>query len=188
VGKGTGLGLATVQGIVTQSGGFIDVDSQVGAGTTVRVCLPQTQEVLPLPRSHHGTRIRTGQGTILVVEDDQAVRQLTRRVLETAGYAVLEATDSEQALALFREHRGTIQLLITDLVMPRLSGLQLVRQLLASHPGLEVLLISGYSDEMVSRQDGLEERVAFLPKPFTTATLTQKVREILDPANPQDGR
>jgi len=188
VGKGTGLGLATVHGIVTQSGGFIDVDSQVGAGTTVRVCLPQTQEVLPIPRSHQGTRIRPGQGTILVVEDEQAVRQLTRRVLETAGYAVLEATDSEQALALFHEHRGTIQLLITDLVMPRLSGLDLARQLLASHPGLEVLLMSGYSDHTLSRQDGLEERLAYLQKPFTTATLTQKVREILKPASPQDGR
>ncbi len=184
VGKGTGLGLAMVYGIVQQSGGRIEVESEPGRGSTFRIYLPLTREPAesaqptaprPSPAGAAG-----GTETVLLVEDEEAVRQLARRTLQARGYNVLEASDGVAALTVCQRHLPSIDLVVTDVVMPQLGGVDLVQRLRTVRPQLKVLYMSGYTDSTVIRH-GLEEAEAnYLQKPFTPDHLTQKVRQLLD--------
>jgi PAS domain S-box-containing protein len=178
LGKGTGLGLATVYGIVKQSDGYIYVDSDLGQGTTFRVYLPKVKSAAsahPEPR-----RVEKGRGaeTILLVEDDDAVRAITRHVLEVNGYRVLEASRGIEAIRLFEESSGSIHLLLTDVVMPEMSGCELAQRLMNGRPGLRVLFVSGYTDAAV--RHSMIQDAPFLQKPFSMDALTRTVRETLD--------
>ena len=182
-GKGTGLGLATVHGIVQQAGGHVGVHSRPGAGTTFQVYLPRVEEMASPARPAAGGRAAPkGTETILLVEDEDSVRALTRLVLHGAGYRVLEASDGGEALEVGALHTGPIHLLLSDVVMPVLGGRQLAERLLTLHPEMKVLFQSGYTDDAVVRHGLSQETVHFLQKPFTPAALTQKVREVLDSA------
>jgi PAS domain S-box-containing protein len=179
-GKGTGLGLATVYGVVKQSGGYIYVYSEVGKGTTFKIYLPQvTAELDKLSPETDNWRSARGTETILFVEDEHSVRELVRDYLVGAGYCMLEASDGIQALKVAASHPGPIHLLITDVVMPHLSGPELATKLSSERPGLKVLFISGYTDDTVFRHGVLEGGVAFLQKPFNLKALSQKIREVL---------
>jgi two-component system cell cycle sensor histidine kinase/response regulator CckA len=181
-GKGTGLGLATVYGIVRQSGGHIDVDSALGRGTTFRIYLPRAdgplEEALAAPAA--SAPVVPGRETVLLAEDDPLVRLLARKVLEKAGYTVLVAASGADALTLAEGHAGAIDLLVTDVVMPEMSGRDLMRRLTQRHDGIKVLYVTGYADEAVAHHGVLDPGTAFLPKPFTPDRLTRKVREVLD--------
>ncbi len=180
-GKGTGLGLATVYGIVKQSGGHIAVYSEVGHGATFKIYLPVAGEGVPARKSHPGLQpVRHGTETILLVEDEAAVRALSRHILQTHGYTVLEADHGEQALRIAQDYKDTIHLVVTDVVMPAMSGRQLAERLAAVQPGVKVLYLSGYTDDAVVRHGILQAEMAFLQKPFTPTALAQKVREVLD--------
>ncbi len=179
--KGTGLGLATVHGIVKQSGGHVGVYSEVGRGTTFKVYLPRTEERPVSGKSHHGLAVLPhGRETVLLVEDEEGVRVLSRHILHGCGYTVLEACDGADALRVAGQHPGPIDLLITDVVMPRMGGSELAGQLAARHAGMRVLFLSGYTDDAVVRHGILENQVQFLQKPFTPVALAVKVREVLD--------
>jgi two-component system cell cycle sensor histidine kinase/response regulator CckA len=179
-GKGTGLGLATVYGVVKQSGGYIYVYSEVGRGTTFKIYLPQvTAELDKLSPDTQKKRNVRGSETILLVEDEQSVRELVRDYLVGAGYCMLEASDGNQALKVAAAHPGPIHMLITDVVMPHLSGPELATKLSAERPKLRILFISGYTDDTVFRHGVLEGGVAFLQKPFNLKALSQKIREVL---------
>jgi two-component system, cell cycle sensor histidine kinase and response regulator CckA len=183
-GAGTGLGLPTVYGIVKQSSGHIEVESEPGVGTTFRIYLPRTEEA-PKEEGKNGVgAVVQGSETVLLAEDEDGVRALIRKVLQAGGYAVLEASDGAQALWLAGKHRGRIDLLITDVVMPGLDGRGLAERLVAVRPGLRVLYLSGYTDDAVVRHGVLKEQVEFLQKPFSPVTLAQKVREVLDQPAP----
>jgi PAS domain S-box-containing protein len=180
-GRGTGLGLATVYGVVKQSGGYVWVYSEAGHGTTFKVYLPMVQAPVEKaapekPASGH----EPGTETILFVEDEQSVRELVSEYLAARGYQVLDAADGMQALEIAAAHAGKIQLLITDVVMPRLSGRELAARLAATRPDLKVLYISGYTDDSVFRHGVLEGGMAFLQKPFNLKALGTKIREILE--------
>jgi PAS domain S-box-containing protein len=179
-GKGTGLGLSTVYGVVKQSGGYIYVYSETGRGTTFKIYLPQVSAKLDVvsPDSEK-RRSSRGTETILFVEDEQSVRELVRDYLVGAGYCVLEASDGVQGLKVAASHPGPIHMLITDVVMPHLSGPELATKLSAQRPRLKTLFISGYTDDTVFRHGVLEGGVAFLQKPFNLKALAQKIREVL---------
>ncbi len=179
-GRGTGLGLSTVYGIVAQSGGHIQVYSEVGHGTTFRVYLPRVEnETCPQPHVPNGTAVR-GEETILIVEDEAGVRNLTKRVLESAGYAVISAADGSEALRLLEQSAVTPHLMMTDLVMPGMSGRDLAEQVSFAHPAMKVLYTSGYTDDDIVRRGALADRVHFIGKPYAVSELTRKVREVLD--------
>ena len=181
VGQGTGLGLSTVYGIVKQSGGDIHVYSEPGQGTTFKIYLPAVETAAgPLSPEQAQPEVRGGSETILLVEDEEMVRSLTLTVLEEEGYTLLEARQGEEALILARTHPGAIDLLITDVVMPEMSGRGLAGQLTALRPGLKVLYISGYTDDAVVRHGLLTAEVEFLSKPFSPTVLAGKVRAVLD--------
>jgi PAS domain S-box-containing protein len=180
-GKGTGLGLATVYGIVKQCGGHVGLYSEVGVGTTFKVYLPRTEQAGEGAKPHSALGVPPrGTETVLVVEDDAAVRALTRHVLQAAGYAVLEAVGGDEALRVATAHTGCIHLLVTDVVMPGLGGRATAERLAERHHGLRVLFVSGYTDDAVIRHGVLHDKVNFLQKPFTPAVLAWKVREVLD--------
>ncbi len=180
LGKGTGLGLSTSYGIVKQSGGHIAVYSEVGRGTTFTIYLPRilgevTHKAKPSPQP-----LPLGSETILLAEDEEMVRIFTKAVLESQGYTVLEARDGSQALELARQHGGPIHLLVTDVVMPGMSGRALAERLAQAHPDTTVLYLSGYTDNTIVPHGVLDEGTAFLQKPFTPHALALKVREVLD--------
>jgi len=180
-GKGTGLGLATVHGIVKQSGGAIHVYSELGAGTTFKIYLPAEQNAILQPVVPHPPLItQHGDETILLVEDEDALRQLVRVTLEELGYTVLEAASGSEALALADNPQDQINLLLTDVVMPQQSGRKLAQELTAQRPDIKVLYMSGHTDDAVIRHGLLKAEVAFLPKPFTRNDLAAKIREVLD--------
>jgi len=186
-GKGTGLGLATVYGIVQQTGGHIWPYSEAGRGTTMRVYLPRVDDPAD-PIERHGDlapEVLRGSETILVVEDEAPVRAVTRQLLERNGYTVLEAADGPAALALVDggSDNPHVDLLLTDVIMPGMSGRELANQLKARRPALRVLFMSGYTDDAVVRHGMLEPGLAYLEKPFRPAALLRKVREVLESAD-----
>jgi PAS domain S-box-containing protein len=180
-GKGSGLGLAAVYGVVKQSGGDIRVHSAAGEGTTFRVYLPRVEyeTEVALPTSLPKRRV-AGTETILLVEDDERLCVLSRRILESRGYTVLEARNGQEALVLCDQHEGRIDLVATDVVMPGIHGGMLVERLAVKRPALRVLFMSGYTDDDLLRRGIVDPRMAFLPKPFTPEILASKVREVLD--------
>jgi len=181
-GKGTGLGLATVYGIVKQSGGYIWVYSEPGIGTTFKIYLPRVDEdeaAAAAQQEASDAMSHRGAGVVLLVEDEKGVRELTRQYLETSGYTVLEANDGYAALELAHEHHGTIHALITDVVMPGLSGRELSEQITKLRPEIKVLYMSGYTDQSAFRNGMVEKGAELLQKPFGMSTLSSKLREIL---------
>jgi PAS domain S-box-containing protein len=180
-GRGTGLGLSTVYGIVKQSGGHIAVTSVVGRGTTFTVFLPSVRTApSPDPAQALPAEMPRGTETILLVEDDEAVRTLARTILQMSGYTVLEARHGAEALARLAQYTGPLHLLATDVVMPQMSGRDLVNRLINQRPGLKVLFLSGYSDTTLIQKDLAGGSQDYLPKPYTPSALTRKIRELLD--------
>jgi CheY-like chemotaxis protein len=180
-GKGTGLGLSTVYGIVKQSGGCVVAESELGRGTAFRVYLPRVNEPLDLedPRAAEPAYYR-GTECVLLVEDDNAVRALARAVLEQQGYTVIEAADPLEAIELAQSYESTIDLVLTDVIMPRMSGRDLAARVTEVRPGVRVLYMSGYARHLMTNQGVLEAGVEFLEKPFAPQALAFKVREVLD--------
>ena len=178
-GKGTGLGLSTVYGIVRQSGGWIDVQSEVGKGSSFRIYIPRTEACAVPAMAPVAVQTLHGGETVLVVEDQEAVRELTKTVLEAYGYQVLEAVNGAEALACVEQHSDEIHLLLTDVIMPGMNGMDLSKRLRALRPKLKVLFTSGYPSEVIARRGVVERDVAYLPKPFNPETLVAKVRSVL---------
>jgi two-component system, cell cycle sensor histidine kinase and response regulator CckA len=179
-GKGTGLGLATVFGIVRQNNGFITVYSEPGDGTTFKVYLPQAEDAAAQPSKIEAAATRGGTETVLVVEDEEAILELAHESLEHLGYTVLVAGLPEDALRRCKEHAGPIHLLITDVVMPQMNGRKLAERLRAERPGLKCLYMSGYTADIIAHRGVLEEGVNFIAKPFSLGVLADKVRAVLD--------
>ena len=180
LGKGTGLGLSTVYGIVQQSGGTIWVYSEPGMGTTFKIYLPCVHDAVPAPPPSVAAVTATGTETILLAEDEQALRRLTRRILESAGYAVVEAANGEDALRELEAHPGRVHLLLTDVVMPGMNGRELAGRVAALRPDTKVLYASGYTDDAILRHGVLDAGSPFLSKPYTPTELKRRVREVLD--------
>jgi len=181
MGRGTGLGLSTVYGIVKQSDGHIWVYSEVGHGSTFKIYLPQTHEAdEPASGEHPVISTTRGSETVLLVEDDIQVRDLTRSILTACGYVVLAPADAQAALAMVEQDAPKIRLLLTDVIMPGINGRELARQLVGRNPEIKVLYMSGYTENTIGQHGVLEPGTYFLQKPFTPPALTNKVREILD--------
>jgi CheY-like chemotaxis protein len=180
-GRGTGLGLATVYAIVKQANGVITVDSAPGSGTTFSVYLPVANEVDSPQQASVERRSGSSQGeTILLVEDEDSVRRLARRVLESQGYTVIESINGEDALRLAADYGGVIDLLVSDVVMPEMGGRLVAERLVATRPEMEVLFMSGYTDDEILRRGLLERGQRLLQKPFTATALSHEVRSVLD--------
>ncbi|MFB3826217.1 MAG: ATP-binding protein [Bryobacteraceae bacterium] len=179
-GRGTGLGLSIVFGIVKQSGGNVEVYSEPGKGTSVKVYLPRADQpaIREMPGGH--PEAQRGSETILLVEDDEMVRGLVRQTLEREGYKLLDAAAPEQALRIARDYREPIHLMITDVIMPRLNGRELAGKMSGLRPQMRVLFMSGYTDNAVVANGVLDSEMPFIQKPFTPAALAQKVRQVLE--------
>jgi PAS domain S-box-containing protein len=185
LGQGTGLGLSTVYGIVKQAGGHVSVYSEVGQGSTFRVYLPLVPAAPEVVAAEERERILpTGTETILVCEDDLAVRDLTARMLREAGYCVLEARRPRDALQLAAEHDGPLHLLVTDVIMPELNGRKLAAAITARRPDVRTLYVSGYTSNVIAHHGVLDSGVEFLAKPFSRRQLLERVREVLDRETP----
>ena len=183
LGKGTGLGLSTVYGIVKQSGGHINVYSEPGIGTTFKMYFPSVEEkVADISKAAAlpSEELRGGE-TILVVEDEELVRMTIREILARYGYAVLEAQSGGEAVDLCSRRQGTIHLMLTDMVMPGMNGVELSKRLAPIKPGMKVLYMSGYTADAIVHQGILDPGIAFIHKPFTMDSLARKVREVLGP-------
>ncbi len=182
VGKGTGLGLATVSGIVRQCGGWITVRSEVGKGTLFTLCFPQIPAALPLAQTAPTPRPEAYEGgeTILLAEDQESVRSFTRTVLGKLGYTVLTAADGEQAIQLAARHPGPIHLLLTDVVLPGMNGKMIFERLLVLRPEMKVIFLSGYTAEVIAERGLLEAGLTFVQKPFSPGALALKIRQVLD--------
>jgi CheY-like chemotaxis protein len=186
LGRGTGLGLSIVYGIVTQSGGEIFLESEVGHGTRCEILLPAVDGRPAAALESSGESPATGTETILVVEDEDAVRKLLCSILTRLGYSVVECPGASTALDLSRLHGTSIDLLVTDLVMPEMNGLDLAERILTAHPETRVLYVSGYAGESFAKRGIALSSDAVLPKPFTPGLLASKVRDALDrPAQPR---
>jgi CheY-like chemotaxis protein len=182
-GKGPGLGLAIVYGIVKQCQGSIIIESQVGVGTTCRVFLPRADDEQAGVRPESTARDDQSRGTVLIVEDEEMVRELTRRILEQEGYNVIEARDAKQALEWHGSHEGPIQLMITDIVMPQMSGYDLAEKVAAERPETRIIFMSGFINEAIERPGLPPSRAGFLKKPFTPDELTYMVRTLVEAGN-----
>jgi two-component system, cell cycle sensor histidine kinase and response regulator CckA len=181
--QNTGLGLATVYGIVVQSGGYIWVDSEAGKGTAFKICFPrvdpEAESVPPPARSRERTE---GSETILLVEDEQAVRTVATRVLRNQGYFVLPACNGEEALSIADQVNGAIDLVLTDVIMPDMAGPAMVRQILEKWSGIRIVYMSGYAQNDKIRSEMADRDTSFLQKPFSADSLLLTVREVLDQA------
>ncbi len=186
-GEGTGLGLATVYGIVKQSGGYVALDTEVGVGTTFRIYLPHTKETLPAVTEQRHVPPSGGKETILLVEDLPEVRAIARTMLTRHGYEVLEADSGRVALEIVRTRQEPIDLLLTDVIMPVLGGQDLAREVLVLRPNVRVLFASGYTDDVLVQQGVLQPGAELIQKPFTREMLLQKVRAVLDGSNSRIG-
>jgi two-component system, cell cycle sensor histidine kinase and response regulator CckA len=194
VGKGTGLGLSTVYGIVKQTGGFVYVDSEPGKGTSFRIFLPRhrpEQEVAPEP--HAGNREAaagppkpgadlTGQGTILLVEDEEGLRSLNARGLRSRGYSVIEASNGIEAMEALEEKNGAVDLVVSDVVMPEMDGPTLLKEMRGRNPNLKIIFVSGYAEDAFEKSLPENQQFAFLPKPFTLTQLVAAVKETMTPS------
>jgi signal transduction histidine kinase len=180
IGKGTGLGLSTVYGIVQQSEGGLFVYSEPGHGTTFKVYLPQVDHTPDPPLMRDGDA-QSGSETVLLVEDEPALRAFTKRVLSSAGYTVLDAGSGEEALAVLHGHPGPVHLMLTDVVMPGMSGRDLATRVASLRPDIKVLFASGYTDDAIFRHGVLDDGSRFISKPYAPAELRRKVREVLGP-------
>jgi PAS domain S-box-containing protein len=180
-GRGTGLGLATIYGVIKQAGGSIEVYSEVGKGTTLKVYLPMVEgETENLDRTEQIVDLARGTETILVVEDEDMVRQFTVKILDRLGYLVLGASNGEEALHVAEGHEGRINLLMTDVVMPGMNGRQLADELTRIRPGTAVLFTSGYTESIIVNQGVVEKSLNFIGKPYSPQVLSSKIREVLD--------
>jgi hypothetical protein len=180
MGKGTGLGLATVYGIIKQHRGFIDVESAPGAGTSFHLYFPLIPENAEGFSSRAEVALSGGTETILVAEDDDMIRSLTRSVLMEFGYQVIEARDGDDAVRVFGENRDRIDLLLLDVIMPRKNGKAAYEVIRVVRPGIKALFMSGYSADMISNEGILEKGISFISKPVSPTELLLKVREVLD--------
>ena len=180
VGKGTGLGMAVVHGVVTQCGGEIEVESTVGTGTTFQLTFPLLTIQQPRSVAETMPAISRGAETVLLVEDEKAVRKIARMALQSHGYTVLEADGGAEAIRLAQTHPGEIHLLVSDVVMPEMGGRLVLDEVRKYRPGLRVLFMSGYTDDAVLLHGVVEATDAFIQKPFTPLGLARKVREVIN--------
>ena len=193
VGKGTGLGLSTVYGIVKQTGGFVYVDSEAGKGTTFRIFLPRHRpelEAQPEPQAAGGAAKEaaaeakpqadlTGQGTILLVEDEDGLRSLNARGLRSRGYSVIEAANGVEAMEVMAENDGAVDLVVSDVVMPEMDGPTMLKEMRAKNPNVKIIFVSGYAEDAFEKSLPENQQFAFLPKPFALAALVAKVKETM---------
>lgn len=180
VGKGTGLGLSMAYGMVKQHNGFIDVYSEPGEGTTFRIYLPLAVSSVQVAEKMPSTPFPSGTETILLVEDDDAVREITKTLLEKFGYTVIEAVDGEHAVRLFRENKDVVQLVMSDVIMPKQSGTDMQNELKKIKPDVKVVFISGYTADILAQKEVMDEGLNFISKPLRPDALSRKLREVLD--------
>jgi len=179
VGKGTGLGLSTVYGIVKQHGGQIYVYSELGKGTTFKIFLPASQSKALEQEKEQAEAIPAGKETVLLAEDDATIRRMIQLTMESEGYTILAATNGQEAIEISSSYEGDIHLLLTDVIMPKLNGQELANTVQQSRPEMEVIFMSGYTDDAISHHGVLEPGVHFIQKPITPSILAKKLREVL---------
>ena len=178
-GAGTGLGLSTVYGIVKQHNGHIYVYSELGNGSTFKIYFPQIKIAADKTTKKVFPAMEKGAETILVADDETSIRKLVRDSLEPLGYKILEASDGKEAIEIFRRGEPQIDMLLTDVIMPKMTGKKLAEILLAEKPGFKVLYMSGYTDDVIANQVVLDEDIEFINKPLVPSLLTKKIREVL---------